>query len=222
MKIAEINLEGYKEWTESLGYDREWKIQSFQHNFLSELTQLASEINSFAVTYRYDSYILLLDGAEISKIDQVISKIRDLSPVPIKVCYGYGKTFLEAEKNCEHGEKISDFNDEKILVAHFDLDGFTRRRYLFDAYLEIFEVYNKIFNIMQNLGGLAYYFGGDNIGAFLNVEMLNHVKDIVESISGLKVGVGIGNNPREGLKNAAKALHIIRLYRDRKIEIVQS
>ncbi|BFI75233.1 GTP cyclohydrolase IIa [Sulfurisphaera ohwakuensis] len=223
MKIMQINLVDYKEWTESLGYDREWKIQNFQHGFLSRLNEIAAEINSFIITYRYDSYIMLLDGVLIGKNDYILTKIKELSPVPIDICFGYGKTLLDAERNCSiNMDNILLAKDEKVLVAHFDLDGFSRKRFLFDAYLEVYKIYNKLFNYAMELGGLAYYLGGDNIGIFLGVDNINKVIELANSFPNMKVGIGIGNNPREALKNAAEALHIIRIYRDRKIEIVDS
>ncbi|HDJ83631.1 MAG TPA: GTP cyclohydrolase IIa, partial [Desulfurococcaceae archaeon] len=32
MKIGVLKLEGYREWTESIGFDREWIIQTIQAN----------------------------------------------------------------------------------------------------------------------------------------------------------------------------------------------
>jgi Uncharacterized conserved protein len=29
VKVLSLELVGYREWTESLGHDREWRIQSF-------------------------------------------------------------------------------------------------------------------------------------------------------------------------------------------------
>lgn len=224
MKLSVIKLKGYREWTESLGYDREWKIQSFQHNFLSTLTNLASEINSFVITYRYDSYIMLIDGVKTENISYFLNKIQEISPVPIEPCFGYGKSPLEAEENCNYYEieKINEINDDKILVAHFDLDGFSTKRQLFKAYLEVYEIYNTIFSTSMKLGGLPYYFGGDNIGVFLSANNLKDIVEMIKDLSNVKVGVGIGNNPKESLKNATKALDTIRLFRDRKIEIVET
>ena len=220
MKIAEINLVGYREWTESLGYDREWKIQKFQHSFTARLTELASEINSFLLTYRYDSYIFLLDGVSLENFYSVLDKVRDLSSVPISICLGFGKTLLEAERNCYYND-FKDIHDEKIVLAHFDLDGFSKKRSLFDAYLEIYDIYNKIFEFSRDVGGFAYYFGGDNIGVFMGLDKVEEVKRVVNEVDNIKVGIGVGNTPREAVTKAAKALHIIRLYRDRKIEISQ-
>ena len=221
MKIAEINLIGYREWTESLGFDREWKIQKFQHSFTANLTELASEINSFLLTYRYDSYIFLLDGIPIERFYSILGKVKELSPVPISVCLGFGKTLLEAERNCFY-DNLKNVDDEKIVLAHFDLDGFSKKRTPFNAYLEIYELYNRIFKFSKDVGGFTYYFGGDNIGVFMGLDKIEEVKRIVNEVDNLKVGIGIGNTPREAVANAAKALHIIRLFRDRKIEISQN
>lgn len=220
MKIAEINLVGYREWTESLGFDREWKIQHFQHSFTASLTRLASEINSFLLTYRYDSYIFLLDGVKVENFYSILDKIKELSPVPINVCLGFGETLLEAERNC-YNEDLKDKYDEKIVLAHFDLDSFSRKRSSFNAYLEIYDIYTKIFDFSRNIGGLAYYFGGDNIGVFMGLDKVEEAKQIVSELDNLKVGIGIGDTPREAVTKAAKALHIIRTYRDRKIEIAK-
>lgn len=223
MKVGELNLVGYREWTESLGHDRESKIQQFQHNFTATLTSLASEINSFVLTYRYDSYIFLLDGVPISSFNSLMAKVRDISPVPVNLCVGFGNTLLEAERNCSYENILhGTYKDEKMVLAHFDLDGFSKKSFMLDAYLEVYHVYTKLFEFSREIGGLAYYFGGDNIGIFTGIDQIENIKNVVEDFGNIKVGIGIGSTPREAIKNAARALHTIRVYRDRKIEIADS
>lgn len=222
MKVGIMSLKNYREWTESLGSDREWIIQAFQHDFSSKLTKLLAEIGSFVLTYRFDSYIFLLDGVEINQLAERFEKIKEWSPVPISICYGYGKTFLEAERNCNLSEdEIRKYDDEKVVVAHFDLDGFTRKKLLFDAYLEVVELYNELTRKSMEIGAFTYYFGGDNIGIFLDANNIDKIKKLATLRKDLKVGIGIGKNARIALMNASLALHMLRINRNKKMEIVE-
>ncbi|MEM2158466.1 MAG: GTP cyclohydrolase IIa, partial [Sulfolobales archaeon] len=55
-----IKLTNYRTWTESLGYDREWIIQTTQSRIYHDLQLLSKEFKGFTLPMRYDIQIVLL------------------------------------------------------------------------------------------------------------------------------------------------------------------
>jgi len=71
--------------------------------------------------------------------------------------------------------------------------------------------------VAESGGGITQYLGGDNILVIL--PPLNYIslteRLVVED--DLKAGIGVSRTAREALRLAAKALHDLRVARDRKI-----
>ncbi|MGC9105048.1 MAG: GTP cyclohydrolase IIa [Thermoprotei archaeon] len=210
MKILELRLRGYREWTESLGSDREWKIQSVQHDLASRLAKVAGEVGSFSIPYRFDSYILLADGVSSEGLERVIDSFSKVAPVRVEACWGFGEDYLEALKSC--GSR-REYPDTEVLVAHFDLDGFTALSDRTDAFLKVREFAREVEEFFLERGGLTHYLGGDNVVVFLPPSRKDSVVEFLKGKTGVKVGVGVGKTPREALSVAAEQLDSIRRAR---------
>ncbi|AAY80186.1 GTP cyclohydrolase IIa [Sulfolobus acidocaldarius] len=219
MKTIILDLVGYKEWTESLGCDREWRIQAFQHYFASILYSKLADVNAFPIPIRYDSYIILVDGVKEKEVLHVIREVSEkYSPTKMQICKGYGETIYESIFNCV--DTLEDKPDDKIVVAHYDINGITRldKR---TAMQEIEELKANVFSLSEKVGGIAYYFGGDNVGLFASKKDLDSMLTIANLNDNVKTGIGIAENPRKALMKATTALEYVRKNREIKWKILE-
>lgn len=217
MKTILLSLKGYKEWTESLGSDREWKIQIFQHSFSSLLYERFSKINSYVIPLGFDKYIILADGIKETYLMKVIEDISYYATTPIEVCKGYSESLYMSLFSCV--ETLDNFPDEKLLVAHYDIDGFTKSN-LKEGIERINELSLIVSKIAKKVNGIYQYFGGDNFGVFASEKDLDLILSEID-IKGVKIGIGIGENARKALENATKALDLIRIKRDTQWKVLR-
>lgn len=231
MKIFLVELKGYKEWTESLGYDREWKIQDFQHEITKLVNRVIANYGGFLLPLRYDYLTIVADGVSNEALLGLYRELLSISPTEVRSCLGYGKTPLEAQRNAyeclknTHSFKIEEFPDDKIVACHFDIDNFTNITFntsAYDALLYLNNIYSNMNQYIYNIGGLSQYLGGDNLIAFINYENINKVLEITDKIDNIKVGIGIGKNARSAMAKATEALDAIRRIREKKWIILQS
>jgi GTP cyclohydrolase IIa len=231
VKVLAVELYKYKEWTESLGYDREWIIQGIQHEVAMRANKVSAELGAFLLPLRYDFFALLVDGLRESELRFIFKEIGRVAPVPIRGCLGYGESFAEAQRHASlclsdllPGEmKDGNYKDEEVVSAHFDVDGFTsltRVTSFYDAFLNVNRLYSSLSEKVYELGGISQYLGGDNIIAFFGRKNVKDVIDLVHYIDNVKVGIGVGRNARFSMMNATEALERIRLSRNAKWEMV--
>jgi len=209
-----IHLEKYREWIESLGYDREWIVQSTQAEIYRRMVVESSKAGMFSLPLTYDSYLVVINAVGVREFKEFISKISDEVPVTPKTYVGLGSSYPEAMRNLKilKDEEVGNEIEETVAV-HLDLNGYCR---LVESkgfhYAEnlINTTLRRVRRISIKNGGLAYYAGGDNIICFIpcrNLEVfLRNVR-----MRGLKAGVGIASKPRDALTLAAEALRKIRI-----------
>ncbi len=231
MKIGVLELVGYREWTEELGSDREWIIQTIQSGIYKFLQEEFSRANGFVLPLRYDYYILVLNGVNIDDVRRISMKLTDISPVPIKLVISCGDTPYEAQskatsmlKGCTgvictgNCSNKNEHEAQKIAVAHFDINSFTKKIELasvYDTFIEIEELCINLSLKMRSIGGITQYLGGDNIVAFLSPNKIDDLRKIIleKDLVDLKVGVGIAYTTRRAMELASKALDTIRSMR---------
>ncbi|BCS92028.1 GTP cyclohydrolase IIa [Metallosphaera javensis (ex Sakai et al. 2022)] len=221
MKVLIVELFNYREWTELLGNDREWKIQVNQHLLSSKMIWKASQMGSMVFPMRYDQSIMFADGIEIGRLRAFLNYVSRMAPVNIRACLGYGETPLKAQENgysclkeLEPGNfQLPAYPDSPIAVAHFDLNGFTdftNGTSTYRSFTEAQKFYFEIVEYVYSLGGIAQYMGGDNIVTVIGPDVIDQIIARVENNQKMKVGIGIGRNAREAMRNATKALTEIR------------
>jgi GTP cyclohydrolase IIa len=210
VKVLSLELVGYREWTESLGHDREWRIQSFQHRLAHVLYETFSEVNAFPVPLRYDTYAVLADGIKEANLFEALKKVRPFSPTEIRVCKGFARRPVDALFSCV--DRLDDFPDERVVVAHYDIDGVTKLDGR-EALEEITTLRMTLERRAREIGAIPQYFGGDNFGVFATLRDLDELIELVKELRNVKVGIGVGKNPREALTKAAEALDYLRRSR---------
>ena len=226
MKIGVLELIGYREWTEGLGSDREWIIQTIQSGIYKFLQEELSKTNGFVLPLRYDYYILVLNGVDANSTAKIMAKLANISPVPLRLAVSCGESPYEAQSRatsmlrkcndtvCESGCG-SKYESQKIAAAHFDINSFTKKiesASVYDTFIEIEELCIDLSLKMKSIGGITQYLGGDNIIAFLSPSKINDLKEMILR-DDLKVGVGIAYITRKAMELASRALDLIRSMR---------
>ncbi len=219
--LGVIEFKGYREWTESIGSDREWKLQITQSKIYYTLQEIASHVNGFILPLRFDYMILVASGLNPKSIEKIYHAADSVSPVPVRIASSCGETPLKAiEKAWSHLEGITrgviigePCSKDYVVAAHFDINGITERTKkegLIPTYTAVLSLISKLQEESSRYGAIAQYLGGDNVLALLPY---NNYQAIIESLiklEDLKVGVGIARSSRRALTLAAEALHKIR------------
>jgi len=204
-----IRLVNYREWIESLGFDREWVVQVVQSRIYSDIQSYVKDFNGFVLPLRYDVQVAILPrsipindvvkGLEglLRKFPQINAKVDSYCGLPHEVLI--------------NGLNVSDCTSTEVCVAHIDLNNFTLRSVSEGYYRPYVEVLNIVTTLARRFMGKAVlqYLGGDNLVVVTSLKYLDEV--IKESVdSDVKVGVGISEIPRKAFELAAKALSILR------------
>ncbi len=227
-RVGVVELVGYRFWTETLGSDREWIIQTTQAKLYNLLHKEFSNIGSFLHSLRYD-YMVFVDGnSKPKKYINILSKASKTAPVPLRIAISHGKTLIEAQnratKNLQSIEVQglifdvpNNCNISPIVAIHSDFNDFTnkiREVSIYETYLELSKFYVKLKKFIMKNGGLAFYLGGDNFVSFIPLRKLDKTIGFLKEIPCLKSGIGIHKIPRRALTLATKALDEIRENRE--------
>ncbi len=217
-RITIIKLLKYREWTENLGFDREWIIQLKQSQIYNLLQTLFSKKNGFVLPIRYDYYIALSNGINHDTHLEILTEIESITPHGVRVVsvsHKYPAIAQLVASHLLHERKdkflfIDSVEDENV-IAHIDFNYVTRyteSTSVFESYMRIISLYYHITKYVFRLGGITAYLGGDNMIALIPSEQVNELLEIMPSY--LKVGIGVSNIPRKALQLASKALTMIR------------
>lgn len=223
-RVGVVELVGYRFWTESLGSDREWIIQTTQARIYNTLHKEFSNIGSFLYSLRYD-YMVFVDGdSKAQNYINILNKVKDVSPVPLRIAISCGKTPVEAQGKATkallsmevHGlifDVPSKCRLSPIAAIHSDFNDFTgkiKEASIYETYFELTKFYVKLKSFIMRNGGLTFYLGGDNFVSFLPIKKLNKAIRFLKKIPYLKSGIGVHEIPRTALTLATKALDEIR------------
>ncbi len=224
VRLALIEQVGYREWTESIGSDREWIIQSLQARLYGELQLVVSRLGGYLFPLRHDYLLALATGLGEREHKEILDTARSVSGMPIRmasVAHDNPRDALEKAfrllSNTRPGEyTFVEGHDGLTVVGHVDIDnitGKTSEEGISESLLLIAKTVYEVTRESMGGNGLAQYLGGDNIVVILPDE---GYEDIVERIASnplLKVGVGVSLKPRRAMELATKALDEIRLNR---------
>lgn len=217
----------YREWTEGLGEDREWIIQKTQNEIMRTIHEISSEYYAFPLQLRYDNFLIIVNSLTPEQISQMVKDINDQIPLRVSTCLGSGNTPLEAQQNAsrcipnDHGDNYN-YHDDHVTALHFDINHNTerlRKISIYESFIEIMDVYSLLIKFLYSIGGITQYLGGDNFLGFVSDNVIYKVTEKIDSLEGLKVGIGISKNARNAIKLATSALDDIRKDRSEKWKI---
>lgn len=228
-RITVLEQIGYREWTESLGFDREWTIQESQARLYEELQSVSAKAGGFALPLRYDYMILLTSNIAPEVHAELLEVARKHSRISVRLASSCGVSPLEAEvralkllSSTEPGGFTYEScrGVEIVVMAHLDVNnitGMTREVGVIRTYHSTINMVSRLSTVIEKNGGIIQYLGGDNMLVVLPT--VNYVP-LLESLvnkENLKAGVGAAKSAREALKLAARALHDIRSNRDMRV-----
>ncbi|WP_460126041.1 GTP cyclohydrolase IIa [Stetteria hydrogenophila] len=221
-RISVLELVGFREWTESLGPDREWIIQSVQARVYARVQEEAAKHEAIVLPARYDYMLILSSNVDARGLRRILRAAESVSPVPVRIGSACSSTPLAAEEaafnllqdakpgGLEYGGCRS---EEAAAVAHVDLNdvtGLTLKLGAYKAYHMIVELVERVESMLIQAGVITQYLGGDNL---LLVLPLNSARDLAREavkISDLKAGVGVSRTYRRAMALATEALSEIR------------
>lgn len=222
VRIGVIEQVGYREWTERLGDDREWMIQSLQSEVYAAAQKEASKHGGFVLPIRYDIMLLLSSGLDEESHRSVLEVVSSLSEVPVRMASSCSERPLdavaEAWKALQSGDGMFQYSrcggEEYAVVAHIDINNVTHATRLkgpVETYYDVVSLISGISRKAVDKGAIVQYLGGDNILAVL--PLLGDVESLTRALlvrGDLKAGVGVARKARDSLALAASALHDIR------------
>ncbi len=208
-KVVKVVLKGYREWTESIGDDREWRIQIVQNELEKLASEIAAERNAFYVPTRKDVLIFIANNSDV---EEWLKPLESVSPVPIEVSSGCGKTPLEALLNPTKCSKNSN-----IAAIHFDINFISKKDHYL-GYLEVSQTVSLLIHSALGFGAIGGYLGGDNVVFFSDPSVANNFASLISRTYDVKVGIGVAENARKALELAAKALRMLRDDRSKRVE----
>ncbi len=222
VRIAVIEQVGYREWTESLGNDREWYIQVTQSRVYRAGQEAAAKVGGFLLPVRYDIMLLLSSGIGVEGHREVFNAISGVSEVPVRMASACSETPSEAVDSAWRMLVASDRSfsyvdcglRESSTVAHIDINGITgltAKLGPLRTYYMVVEVVSSVKKAAESYGAIVQYLGGDNLLAVLppSIDPERVTEKLIET-EDLKAGVGVSMYPRRSLALAAEALHMIR------------
>lgn len=229
VRIAVVELVGYREWTEELGSDREWRIQGIQAKVYGAAQETASKLGGFVIPIRYDYMIVLASNLDKRAHRRILGSIKRYSPVKPRMASACSETPLAAEEAASNLLASLDGNDlhydkcdgrEVAVVGHIDVDditSLTRALGAYKSYMKVVEVLAFLQGYVSKWGGITQYLGGDNVLAILPPPNFHDIVEHLRDVKGLKIKTGVGVAPtfREALTLAAEALHDIRTNNSR-------
>ena len=208
-----IELVGYREWTESIGDDREWVIQSTQSQISKALHSIVKDWEGAALPLRYDYEIVVLPyWVDVDRFaTELIRGLEGVVPTALKLRYCCGP-IPDSLDNCVEGMPPKRCAADEVAVAHADINFFTELttyRGFYGAYVTALKLVANTASMLVN-DAVVQYLGGDNLAAVTSPYKLGKVLDAILSFKGVKVGVGISTSPRKAFEAAARSLREIR------------
>ncbi len=221
VQVTIIRLIGYREWTETLGPDREHIIQGIQAQLHRELINEFSKANAWAHPLRYDYLFAITNGMNKEELMNIVKNLGEYSPVPLS-----SGTYADANPRVAEKEAfklairagpweslIGGVNDDLVAMAHIDLvdsTSSTEWTSSYQLYEHIWNVINQVRLYLAPYGGITLYLGGDNIISIVTPTIREKDLSPLSELINARVGVGIASNGRRAMKLATEALDSLR------------
>src|SRR5918999_6328518 len=106
IQLTIIRIEGYGQWTLTLGSDREAQLQMLQARIYHDVQRLFSERGSIVFFNRFDEYFAITNGLDADDhlhIQHELTKLYDNMLMSMTI--GAGKTAFEANVNAYRARK---------------------------------------------------------------------------------------------------------------------
>ncbi|ADN49749.1 GTP cyclohydrolase IIa [Vulcanisaeta distributa] len=221
VQVTIIRLIGYREWTETLGPDREHVIQQVQAQLHRELVHVFSRLNAWAHPLRYDYLLAITNGLSNGELTSIIKELSEYSPVPlssgtyadVNPRVAEREAFRLAMKASPGESLIGGGDDGYVAIAHIDLvDSTTSTEWTssYQLYEHVWSVVNQVRLYLAPYGGITLYLGGDNIVSIVQPAINENDLKPLANLINARIGVGIARSGRVAMKLATEALDSLR------------
>jgi GTP cyclohydrolase IIa len=244
IQLTIIRIEGYGQWTVTLGSDREAQLQMLQARIYHDVQQLFSERDCIVFFNRFDEYFAITNGLSADDhrdIQYELTKLYD--NMSMSMAIGAGKTAFEANLNAyrerKENSRMLDSGDARIFgsgrhadvaqIMHIDIDSSAKvgnRLSPFEVTALVMKIYSRLADEFLKYNSLAFFLGGDNVMVISNGMAKEQADKVIKNVTAgidvrLNCGIGIGKTGRRAAEAATKALDTIRdLRKEGKIQTI--
>ena len=243
IQLTIIRIEGYGQWTVTLGSDREAQLQMLQARIYHDVQRLFSERDSIVFFNRFDEYFAVTNSLSADDHRDILHELTKLyDKMSMSMAIGVGTTPFEANLNAyrerKEGRRLikndirifgSGHQTDEVQIMHIDMDSSaeaSKRLSPFEVTALIMKVYSRLVEEFLKYNSLAFFLGGDNVMVVSNgMEKEQADKAIKNATVGIDVklncGIGIGKTGRRAAEAATMALDTIRDLRKKgKIQTI--
>jgi GTP cyclohydrolase IIa len=236
IQLTIIRIEGYGQWTLTLGSDREAQLQMLQARIYHDVQRLFSERDSIVFFNRFDEYFAITNGLGVDDhlhIQHELTKLYDNMLMSMTI--GAGKTAFEANLNAYRTRKEGRMLDgnsrifgsvqpqaDVAQIMHIDIDSSAKVGNWLSPY-ELtalgMKIYSRLAEEFLKHDSLAFFLGGDNVMVISNGMSREQADVVLKKVTAgndikLNCGIGIGKTGRRAAEAATKALDTIRDLRE--------
>jgi GTP cyclohydrolase IIa len=236
IQLTIIRIEGYGQWTLTLGSDREAQLQMLQARIYHDVQRLFSERDSIVFFNRFDEYFAITNGLGVDDhlhIQHELTKLYDNMLMSMTI--GAGKTAFEANLNAYRTRKEGRMLDgnsrifgsvqpqaDVAQIMHIDIDSSAKVGNWLSPYeltALIMKIYSRLAEEFLKHNSLAFFLGGDNVMVISNGMSKEQADVVLKKVTAgndikLNCGIGIGKTGRRAAEAATKALDTIRDLRE--------
>jgi GTP cyclohydrolase IIa len=236
IQLTIIRIEGYGQWTLTLGSDREAQLQMLQARIYHDVQRLFSERESIVFFNRFDEYFAITNGLGVDDhlhIQHELTKLYDNMLMSMTI--GAGKTAFEANLNAYRTRKEGRMLDgnsrifgsvqpqaDVAQIMHIDIDSSAKVGNWLSPYeltALVMKIYSRLAEEFLKHDSLAFFLGGDNVMVISNGMSKEQAGVVLKKVTAgndikLNCGIGIGKTGRRAAEAATKALDTIRDLRE--------
>jgi GTP cyclohydrolase IIa len=236
IQLTIIRIEGYGQWTLTLGSDREAQLQMLQARIYHDVQRLFSERDSIVFFNRFDEYFAITNGLGVGDhlhIQHELTKLYDNMLMSMTI--GAGKTAFEANLNAYRTRKEGRMLDgnsrifgsvqpqaDVAQIMHIDIDSSAKVGNWLSPYeltALVMKIYSRLAEEFLKHDSLAFFLGGDNVMVISNGMSKEQADVVLKKVTAgndikLNCGIGIGKTGRRAAEAATKALDTIRDLRE--------
>lgn len=236
IQLTIIRIEGYGQWTLTLGSDREAQLQMLQARIYHDVQRLFSERDSIVFFNRFDEYFAITNGLGVDDhlhIQHELTKLYDNMLMSMTI--GAGKTAFEANLNAYRTRKEGRMLDgnsrifgsvqpqaDVAQIMHIDIDSSAKVGNWLSPYeltALVMKIYSRLAEEFLKHDSLSFFLGGDNVMVISNGMSKEQADVVLKKVTAgndikLNCGIGIGKTGRRAAEAATKALDTIRDLRE--------
>jgi len=236
IQLTIIRIEGYGQWTLTLGSDREAQLQMLQARIYHDVQRLFSERDSIVFFNRFDEYFAITNGLDADDhlhIQHELTRLYDNMLMSMTI--GAGKTAFEANLNAYRTRKEGRMLDgnsrifgsvqpqaDVAQIMHIDIDSSAKVGNWLSPYeltALVMKIYSRLAEEFLKHDSLAFFLGGDNVMVISNGMSKEQADIVLKKVTAgndikLNCGIGIGKTGRRAAEAATKALDTIRDLRE--------